>query len=139
MPDKRRSSKFAIFSVQYLRETVKYIEQECQHQYEEFRIVQVGYRKPVQVCSVWESNETVRAGIDEKKYFNMINIDKVQSYKYVYTATRGLLHFRENEYKNGRLPYEKAESMAPDKSSKQRVALFRSREELNARTPEADN
>ena len=74
-----------------------------------------------------------------KEYFNKINIDKVQSYKYVYTATRGLLHFRERDYKKGRLAYDKAESMAPDKSSKQRVALFRAREELNARTPEADN
>ena len=76
---------------------------------------------------------------EAKKNFNRINIDKVQSYKYVYTATRGLLHFREKEYKKGRLAYEKAEYMAPDKLSKQRVALFRAREEMNAKTPEADN
>ncbi len=74
-----------------------------------------------------------------KEYFSKIDINKSQSHKYVYTATRGLLHFRDKKYKQGRLDYENAESLAPNKSSKNRVALFRAREELNANTPEADN
>ena len=74
-----------------------------------------------------------------KEYFSKIDIDKSQSHKYVYTATKGLLHFREKDYKQGRLDYENAKKLAPDASSKNRVALFRAREELNANTPEADN
>ena len=75
---------------------------------------------------------------EAKKYFNKINIDKIQSRKYVYIATKGLLHFREKEYKKGRLAFEIAEKLAPDESSKNRIALFRAREELSANTTNAD-
>ena len=77
--------------------------------------------------------------IDEaKEHFSKIDIDKSRSHKYVYIATKGLLHFREKEYKQGRLDYEDAVTLAPDESSKKQVALFRAKEELNANTPEAD-
>ena len=49
------------------------------------------------------------------------------------------MHFRDKEYKQGRLDYKNAVTLAPDESSKKQVALFRAREELNANTPEADN
>ena len=75
---------------------------------------------------------------EAKTYFNKINIDKVLSRKYVYTATKGLLHFCKKEYKQGRLAYEVTENLAPDESSKNLVALFRAREEVNSNTSNAD-
>ncbi len=52
---------------------------------------------------------------------------------YIYLATAGLLQFRMVDIGEGRLFYARAEFLAPSKS-KTRVAVFRSREELFAKT-----
>ena len=52
---------------------------------------------------------------------------------YIYLATTGLLQFRIGDIEEGRQFYDRAEFLAPS-NSKTRVAVFRAREELYAKT-----
>jgi tetratricopeptide (TPR) repeat protein len=73
---------------------------------------------------------------DAIEQFNKIEMKKIEhSNLYVYIATAGLLSFRMGDIQNGRLYYEKAESIAPS-DAKSRVLAFHAREEFRLNHPE---
>lgn len=67
-----------------------------------------------------------------RNYFTKIyHLDKKEQNYYVYSATEGLLRFRNGDIVGGRQKYNEAEDHAPD-VYKHQVRLYRAREELNA-------